>query len=559
MIHKPGHLVYSYYEIVDLVGQGGMGAVYQARDLRDMGMVALKQMREDTSAGLGFAKMREKFEQEWQILKDLNHKRIPRMLNAFHEDDSMYYVMEFVEGKSLAAKVRELKSQGKRFPEILLLEYTMQILEILEYLHGSKPPLLHRDIKPENVIVRSCDGEIMLVDFGLARGFSASCGQNTQTQVGTLGFAPLEQVKGKPEIRSDIYGVGATMWFMLTGEVPSPFEIQPIEEMRNDLFPGISEIVNRACNKQISRRFASAERMELAVRQTLAHLQGVPLDVRGEQLFVDEAPMNVVEVPRGAMPASLFLAQALGGVVVVLGGIFFLATLRDHLQKPAGQPLATPVAIPSVLVYPDRQPSPSAPTGFDGPADPARDYRLIKDRKPLVPTVVTPEVARAYQGWLGDGWEVVGAGGSIPTNAIFNVEAGKAAFMLFHHPRGIKLSSIHCVLSRQGGPASFHCLLACSGRQHGLAFLSTFQDGHYINMMFGAGEPVSMELPRMPFEQSMSFNIQIGPNSAILQVDGGSQAEIPLHIGPITDAQIIIPAATRPQRIVVSSLRLSGK
>jgi hypothetical protein len=177
----------------------------------------------------------------------------------------------------------------------------------------------------------------------------------------------------------------------------------------------------------------------------------------------------------------------------------------------------------------------------------------------MVAQAVSAGIAKAYSGWLGEGWEAIGSGGVIPSNAAFDVEAGKAAFIVFHHPRGIQLNNISCILSRQGGPASFHLLLTCSGQAKGLAFMSNFQDGKYFDLIFSLGaDPASLELPRIPFEQCMNLNIQVGPNSAALSVDGGSQAETPLQIGPVTDAQLVIPAATMRQRIVVSRLHLSG-
>ena len=561
MIHEPGKIVYSFYEIVGLVGQGGMGAVYQARDLRDMSIVALKQMREDTTAGFDGQKMREKFEQEWQILKTLDHPRIPHMISAFAEGDSIYYVMEFIQGKSLAAKVRELKKQGKRFPEILLLEYAVQLLDVLEYLHARKPPVLHRDIKPENVIVRDENGEIVLVDFGLARGFGASAGQATQTQVGTLGFAPLEQVKGKPEIRSDIYGVGATMWYMLAGEVPPPFDIQPIEDMRNDLFPGISEVVNRACQSNVNRRFASASKMELALRQALANLQGVPLDRRAEELFVEEAPLQLsADATPAPMPAGIFLIQAALGVLVVMGGIFLLATVRDALNKDPGK-AATPRPTSTMQA--------GTPPGTDATGAPfvpglpgGDDYALTPDHTPLTVYPASTALRQSYQNWLGPGWELTRTAGSVGPNGAMDAEPQKSAALMFQTAKPVKLASLNLTLIRQGmSPGSVQLNLGSRDKPQAMIMLSTFTNGGYTQgVLQGRENPATFGLPRNPYESLMQLTMQFLPGQITLSAPAANQqATLSADIPAIEFIQILVPAANKKQRIVVTNMSLIGQ
>lgn len=558
MIHEKGKIVGSMYEIVGLVGQGGMGAVYQARDLRDMGMVALKQMREDTSAGLGAEKMRAKFEQEWQILKSLDHKRIPHMMAAFHEDDSIYYVMEFVEGKSLALKVRELKQAGKRFPEILLLEYTLQLLDVLEYLHSRTSPVLHRDIKPENVIVRDDNGEIVLVDFGLARGFGESAGQNTQTQVGTLGFAPIEQVKGKPEIRSDIYGVGATMWYMLTGEIPQPFEIQPIEEMRNDLFPGISEVVNRACQGNVNRRYATASRMELAVRQALANLQGVPLDARGEALFVDDGPVNAPVVPAAPMPAAVFLMQALVAVSIVMGGIFLIAAMKDQIAKTPPAPTSSP-PLASTRIERSQAPTAEPRPQLSAPADPTEsDYRLLEQTQPIYAHQASSEEKQTYRNWLGSGWELAGLAGKVAPGGQLSASPGESAVLFFTHAQGVQVHTLNWSMSRTGGqPASVHILLGTRSQPPQLSVISNFQAGHYMFALLAGGQPQFVEAPRHPIEESMNAHLILAGGNASLTVDGVSKpVEIPVNPLSVNSVQVILPPASKSQSVQISSLNV---
>lgn len=199
------------YEIFRLIKAGGMGAVYEALDRRLELRVALKQLLPGTVDPY----YRERFEAEGNWLSRLNHPRLPRVTDHFSDKDCHFLAMDLIPGGDLE---QHLKQSGP-MPEETVKSIALQILEVLEFLHGQDPPIVYRDLKPANVIL-SDQHQVTLVDFGLATAPAAA----TATAVGTEGYCPLEQYQGKAEPRSDLYALAATMVCLLNGEPPPPMQ-----------------------------------------------------------------------------------------------------------------------------------------------------------------------------------------------------------------------------------------------------------------------------------------------------------------------------------------------
>jgi serine/threonine protein kinase len=158
------------------------------------------------------------FEREAQVLKQLNHPRIPQYRDYFAIDDRMLWfglVQDYIPGTSL----KDLLSQGKRFSQEQVRQIAVEVLQILIYLHELNPPVLHRDIKPSNLILGD-DGQVYLVDFGAVQDRAAKEGA-TFTVVGTYGYAPMEQFGGRTVPASDLYALGTTLIHLLTGIAPA--------------------------------------------------------------------------------------------------------------------------------------------------------------------------------------------------------------------------------------------------------------------------------------------------------------------------------------------------
>jgi len=237
LLHGQGEVIAERYQIVTLLGQGGMGSTYAAVDLRTNQRVAIKvvSLRE-----AGDWKTLELFQREAQILATLNHPFIPNYLDYFQLDveDStapsdcrFYLVQELVEGESLAALVK----RGWHTTEAEIKDIARQVLEILTYIHQLNPLIIHRDIKPQNIIRRT-DGKVYLVDFGAVQAVYNQTIGGSKTLVGTFGYMPVEQFQGKVHCASDLYSLGCTLIFMLTHRSPADL---PQKRMKIDFRGGL--------------------------------------------------------------------------------------------------------------------------------------------------------------------------------------------------------------------------------------------------------------------------------------------------------------------------------
>jgi len=189
-----------------------MGAVYQAQDLRLGGRPVAVKENFDASA-----QAQAQFQLEANMLANLNHPNLPRVMDHFIEPSGkQYLVMDFVEGED----VEQMLARQGRLTESQALLWFGQVCEAVEHMHGQRPPIIHRDIKPANVIVTPA-GKAMLVDLGIAKLYQYGQKTVAAARAVTPGFSPPEQYGGAPtDTRSDIYALGATLYCMVTGQVP---------------------------------------------------------------------------------------------------------------------------------------------------------------------------------------------------------------------------------------------------------------------------------------------------------------------------------------------------
>jgi serine/threonine protein kinase len=210
------------------------------------------------------------FEREAQVLKQLNHPRIPKYRDYFHIDErSLWFglVQEYIPGSSL----REQLNQGKRFTTKQVRKIALEILEILEFLHQLNPAVLHRDIKPSNLIWGE-DEQIYLVDFGAVQDRAAKEGA-TFTVVGTYGYAPMEQFGGRAVPASDLYALGATLIHLLTGTAPADLPQRNLRicfEDQVSLSPGVVSWIQKLTEPAPEQRFNSASVARKALESGMA-------------------------------------------------------------------------------------------------------------------------------------------------------------------------------------------------------------------------------------------------------------------------------------------------
>jgi serine/threonine-protein kinase len=253
---KPGDNLRNRYQILDIIGQGGMGNVYKAADLRLEGrLTAIKENQPDPySLPENREQDRRQFQREASILARLDHPNLPKVSDYFSDQDHDFLVMDFVPGYDLRQLIEQAERQGDFIPEAQILDWARQLIQTLRYLHTQDPPVLHRDIKPANIKLTP-DGLIKLVDFGLVKLLSSD-ENRTITVVqgrGTMLYTPLEQYggdMGQADARSDLYALGATCYHLLTNTPPPEprqrFLMPNVLRDPRDINPAISDRTARA-------------------------------------------------------------------------------------------------------------------------------------------------------------------------------------------------------------------------------------------------------------------------------------------------------------------------
>lgn len=250
-----GQVLQGRYEVLRLIGQGGMGSVFLARDQRLHGRTCvIKKLRDDFYREEDRLKARAFFEREMAVLSQLRHPHIVQILDFFTEADDYYLVMEYVQGNNLYQMLRQDR-QGEPFPQRVVVEWVEQICEVLHYLHSQHPPVVYRDLKPSNIMIDT-NNTVKLVDFGIARP-SQDAGEHTH--VVSAGYSPPEQYWGAVDTRSDIYSLGMTISFLLTGKEPDSLKVSSPKVHNPQVTDGLDAIVRQATSQDINSRYQSIE------------------------------------------------------------------------------------------------------------------------------------------------------------------------------------------------------------------------------------------------------------------------------------------------------------
>ncbi len=262
----PGAILQDRYQVMEVRGHGGMAMVYKARDLRFdkvSRVCAVKELYNTAPDPRLRELVIQSFDREANTLASLNHPAVPSIYDYFSEGTRMYLVMEFINGQDLEQMIEE--STGP-IDQDQVLDWAIQILDVLDYLHNLTPAVIFRDLKPSNIMINE-HNRIVLIDFGIAKVFER--GQRG-TMIGTAGYPPPEQYRGLAEPRGDLYALGATMHHLLTKrdprlEPPFSFHDHPIRQANPGVSESLDTIVMKALEYDIEKRFASAKEMKEAL------------------------------------------------------------------------------------------------------------------------------------------------------------------------------------------------------------------------------------------------------------------------------------------------------
>jgi eukaryotic-like serine/threonine-protein kinase len=264
----------SRYEIVRRIGGGGMGAVYLAKD-RNLGDAprAVKEMMESHLDPAQHEKAIGDFKRESLLLTSLEHPSIPTIYDYFYDDvrSRFYLVMKYISGGDLASRMRA--AIGGRLDEKTVTDWGMQVADVLDYLHSRPKPIIYRDLKPANLMIDGNSGRIMLIDFGIARWVTQQ--EKGVTAVGTMGYAPPELFSGRVQPASDVYGLGATMFHLLTGSDPQDNPLLIFDFSKNprprQISPSISSEMEQILMRCVEYRPEDRYRTAGDLRNELVH------------------------------------------------------------------------------------------------------------------------------------------------------------------------------------------------------------------------------------------------------------------------------------------------
>jgi len=282
---EPGVILDKRYEIKRIIKTGGMGAVYEAIDTRFPDEpCAVKELLNQTMDETEIDYMVKSFKKEAEILNKLRHSNLPVVKDYFIEHGRYYLVMDFIKGKDLDSVIDDYCLDGG-VPEEKVIEWGIQILDALDYLHSQNPPIVYRDLKPANVIIRDSDQKAILIDFGIAREVKKGS-QTIKTSVGTPVFAAEELFGGMPEPRSDIYSLGGTLHCLLTCNIPYvPFAFRPLRTIKPSISKGLDKVIMKALSQKAHDRFATAKEMKEAL-ENLSSSKSILEEA--EELYRDE-------------------------------------------------------------------------------------------------------------------------------------------------------------------------------------------------------------------------------------------------------------------------------
>ncbi|MFI5273879.1 MAG: protein kinase [Ktedonobacterales bacterium] len=347
----PSQLLHGRFKIERRLAQGGQSAVYLVSDAyADGAPLVLKEMSDSNLGPVELEKAINGFIREADMLRSLHHPALATVYNSFVEDQKHYLVMEYVRGHNLED---ELIAVGRPLQWERVTSWGVVLCDVLSYLHSRRPPIIYRDLKPANVMLTP-DGDLKLIDFGIARFLYAARTHDT-TQLGTDGYAPLEQYTALSEPRSDLYALGASLYHLLTGRVPEGAPVRtagqgltPVRAINPSVPEELERIIMCAMALKASERFANAQEMCDALAQLLQPQPQLP----PQRLAPGLTPASSYRSSPPLAPSSMPPGMAPPGMVRASVGPRLIGGARGSSGAPVRRSLQT--ALPKLRLWPLR-------------------------------------------------------------------------------------------------------------------------------------------------------------------------------------------------------------
>ncbi|MCL4259572.1 MAG: PQQ-binding-like beta-propeller repeat protein [Anaerolineales bacterium] len=322
---QPGATLVNRYAIQEVIGVGGMGSVYRARDMHFPNvtkLVAVKEMINSAPDPLVRQTIVQNFEREANLLATLNHPSIPRINDYFTIGSRSYLVLDFILGKDMEAIIND--TNGFLLEE-QTLGWAIELCDVLDFLHKHKPdPIIFRDMKPSNVMINQ-KGDIILVDFGIAKTFQTGL---KGTMIGTEGYSPPEQYRGEATPIADIYALGATIHHALTRrdpriEPPFSFAERPLRRINPAVSAELEAVINTALEYDPENRFRTAAEMKQA-------LMGVAKKT-GALARIKAATSSIGQIDTIKPLWSFKCEDEIRGTSTVLNGTLYVGSYDNNL------------------------------------------------------------------------------------------------------------------------------------------------------------------------------------------------------------------------------------
>lgn len=363
-----GSIVGDRYQVEALLGKGGFGAVYLVRDLRvQQNTYALKEIVD--------AEPRERrhLTSEAELLKRVDHPSLPRLYRVFDDpaQGRAYLLIDYIEGSNLE-RVRRQRV-GQRLPVKEMFALLAPVVEAIIYLHAQMPPIVHRDIKPSNIVVPASGTRAVLVDFGIAKEFDRE-GTTSIIRHASPGYGAPEQYSSGTDMRTDVYGLGATLYTLLTGTVPADAffrlthlatrgsdPLVPVNHTAFDIPVWMAEAITRAMALEQEKRFASVEDFWRALQPEMFRM---PVSAPAHDLESASSSQEYTPAPVAARPvrpvsslrtwALVLLGLSLALCLGLASALLLSSPL--HNQQPAA---SARTSGPTVSPTPPLTPSPT--------------------------------------------------------------------------------------------------------------------------------------------------------------------------------------------------------
>lgn len=333
----PGQILDSKYEIIKVLGRGGMGTVYLCKNSRLGNFWAVKEVNSQWKDQVDFLA-------EPNMLKNLSHSGIVRIVDIFYEDDNLYIVEDYIEGKTLKEHVT---ANGPLSSESVV-DLSLQLCSILDYLHSFNPPIIYRDLKPSNIMIKP-DNKVVLIDFGIARTYKDH--QESDTMIlGSRGYiAPEQLANTQSNAQTDIYSLGSTMFFMLTGKSKSlPADIMLEANYPEHAAKSLINVIQKASAADPVSRYDDVKLMMSELDAAVADSEYDKTMLMGAYELSDEATRTVPIAPKKPKePKESKKRNRLMTIPVlacVIAAVIFLALLLSNNPGSDKKTEESPVA-----------------------------------------------------------------------------------------------------------------------------------------------------------------------------------------------------------------------